>query len=47
MSLVRSILEYGASCWDPYREGQTNTLDRVRKKEDKFAFIRTILTGKT
>jgi len=20
MSLVRLILEYGASCWDPYRE---------------------------
>jgi len=21
-TLVRSILEYGAGCWDPYREGQ-------------------------
>jgi len=29
MSLVRSVLEYGAWCWDPYREGQTNALDRV------------------
>jgi hypothetical protein len=22
MSLVRPILEFGAACWDPYREGQ-------------------------
>jgi len=29
MSLVRPVLEYGASCWDPYRECQTNALDRV------------------
>jgi hypothetical protein len=28
-SLVRPILEYGAACWDPYREGQINALDRV------------------
>jgi hypothetical protein len=26
-SLVRPILEYGATCWDPYREGQINALD--------------------
>jgi hypothetical protein len=37
MSLVRSILEYGASCWDPYREGQMTALDRVQKKAAKFA----------
>ena len=36
-SLVRPIFEYGASCWDPYREGQINTLDRVQKKAAKFA----------
>jgi len=29
MSLVRPILEYGAACWDPYREGQISALDRV------------------
>jgi hypothetical protein len=29
-SLVRPILEYGAACWDPYREGQINALDRVQ-----------------
>jgi hypothetical protein len=22
LSLVRLILEYGATCWDPYREGK-------------------------
>jgi len=37
MSLLRAILEYGASCWDPYREGQINALDRVQKKAATFA----------
>jgi len=37
MSLVRPILEYGAMCWDPYREGQIFALDRVQKKAAKFA----------
>jgi len=37
MSLVRPILEYGAACWDPYREGQIRALDRVQKKASKFA----------
>jgi len=37
MSLVHLILEYGAMCWDPYREGQINVLDRVQKKAAKFA----------
>jgi hypothetical protein len=36
-SLVRPILEYGAVCWDPCREGQVNALDRVQKKAAKFA----------
>jgi hypothetical protein len=35
---VRPILEHGASCWDPYREGHINALDRVQKKEAKFAY---------
>jgi hypothetical protein len=34
---VRPIVEYGAVCWDPYREGQINSLDRVQKKMAKFA----------
>ena len=36
MSLVRSILEYGAACWDPYRECQISALDRVQNKAAKF-----------
>jgi len=36
MSLVSPILEHGSACWDPYREGQVNALDRVQKKEAKF-----------
>jgi len=38
MSLVRPILEYGAACWEPYREGQIIALDRVQKKAAKFAY---------
>jgi len=37
MLLARPILEYGAPCWDPYREGQISALDRVQKKAAKFA----------
>ena len=37
MSLVLSILEYGAACWDPYTEGQIIALDMVLKKAAKFA----------
>jgi len=37
MSLVRPILEFGAACWDPYREGQIIALDSVQKKATKFA----------
>jgi len=37
MSLVCPILEYEATCWDPFREGQIIALDRVQKKVDKFA----------
>ena len=38
MSLVRPILEYGAACWDPYREGQISAIDRVQKRAAKFAY---------
>jgi hypothetical protein len=37
-TLVHPILEYGAACWDPYREGQIHALDRVQKKADKYAY---------
>jgi hypothetical protein len=36
-SLVRPVLEYGAACWDPYRECQISALDRVQNKAAKFA----------
>jgi hypothetical protein len=36
-SLVHPILEYGAVCWDPYRECQISALDHVQNKADKFA----------
>ena len=36
-ALVRPILEYGAVCWDPYREGQISTLNWVKKRATKFA----------
>jgi len=38
MSLVRPILEYGAACWDPYREGQRSAIDRVQRRAAKFAY---------
>jgi hypothetical protein len=37
VSLVRPILDYGAACWDPYREGQIIPLDRVQNKKAEFA----------
>jgi len=37
-SLVRPILEYGAACWDPYRDGQISAIDRVQKRAAKFAY---------
>jgi hypothetical protein len=36
-SLGRPILEYGAACWELYRECQINALDRVQNKAAKFA----------
>jgi len=35
-SLVRPILEYGAACWDPYRESQISALDHVQNKAANF-----------
>ena len=37
MSLARSILEYGASCWDSYKENQIEASDRVKESAAKFA----------
>ena len=36
-ALVRTIPEYGAVGWDPYREGQLSALNRVQKRATKFA----------
>jgi len=36
-ALVKPILEYGAVCWDPYREGQVSALNRMQKRAAKFA----------
>ena len=47
MSLVRPILEYGAACWDPYREGHLSALDRVQKKAAKFAHHTNISNWET
>jgi hypothetical protein len=46
MSLVRLTLEYGAACWDPYREGQISAIDREQKKRPNLRIIRTVRTGK-
>ena len=35
-ALVRPILEYGAVCWDPHREGQVSALNREQKRAAKF-----------
>ncbi|PSN39579.1 hypothetical protein C0J52_21879 [Blattella germanica] len=35
-SLVRSTVEYGTSCWDPYKINQIDSLQRVQKRAAKF-----------
>ena len=34
---MRPILEYGAVCWDPYREDVVSALNQVQKRAAKFA----------
>jgi len=34
---VRPITEYGAVCWDQYKEDQVSALNRVQKRAAKFA----------
>jgi len=38
-ALVRPILEYGAVCWDPYREGQVSALNRVQRERLNLQII--------
>jgi hypothetical protein len=47
MSLVLPILENGAACWDPYREGQIIALDRVQYKAAKFLYHTKISNWET
>ena len=42
---VRPIPEYGAACWDPYRECQISALDQVQNKAAKFAHHSEVQTG--
>ena len=36
-SLVLPIVEYGAVCWGPFREGRIDVLDQVHKNAVEFA----------
>jgi hypothetical protein len=36
LSLIRSLTEYGAVCWDPYRQNQMDTLEHVQRRAEKF-----------
>ena len=44
--MVRPILEYGASFWDPCGEVQINALDRAQTKSAEFTNHTKFLTGK-
>ena len=34
---MTAMFEYGAVCWDPYREGQVSALNWVQRRAAKFA----------
>ena len=42
MELMRLILEYGAVCWDPYREGHVSALYQVQKRVAKFTYYNRV-----
>ena len=46
-ALACLILEYGAACWDPFREEQINALDQAQKKAAKFANLTNNLNWET
>jgi len=46
MSLVRPILEYGAACWDPYRETNKCIRQGAEEKQPNLHIIQTVWTGK-
>jgi hypothetical protein len=35
-TLIHPTREYGATCWDPCREGQINALDQAQNKAAQF-----------
>lgn len=41
-SLVRPVMEYGASCWDPYRIGLKKSLERIQNRAAKYTFRKNI-----
>jgi hypothetical protein len=45
-ALVRPILEYGAVCWDPHREGQVSALNRVQNTAANLHIIQMRQVGK-
>jgi hypothetical protein len=45
-TLVRPILEYGAVCWDPHREGQVSALHHVQTERLNLHIIQTRRVGK-
>ncbi|KAJ4439256.1 hypothetical protein ANN_07376 [Periplaneta americana] len=36
LTLVRPLMEYGTTCWDPYRICQINSLERIQYRAAKF-----------
>jgi hypothetical protein len=36
LSLIRPLTEYGAVCWDPYRQNQIDALEHVQRRAAKF-----------
>ncbi|KAJ4441739.1 hypothetical protein ANN_11597 [Periplaneta americana] len=36
LTLVRPLMEYGTTCWDPYRIYQINSLERIQYRAAKF-----------
>ena len=38
ISLVRSILEYSSTVWDPFYQEETDRLERVQQRADRFVY---------
>ena len=36
IALIRSILEYGASVWDPHFQSDINKLERIQRQSARF-----------